>query len=217
MLDTCTFGGSSGAIQYAKIPSDYHADILLADSQHMDSFPGEHWDLIHIDGQQDGDGTFHDLELAIRKTTWILIDGYFWSDENLVASSIFMKKYKDFIDYSITIPGYAGEVLIKVKTNPKSNNQQYFDLQNAYTKSYYLSDCGGYQSFLKTNGEQLDLRLASVFLLAGPQNGLHILDIGCGRGELSYALAKAGTSVTGIDYSAHAIALLKTLFLLILL
>ena len=178
----------------------------------MEEFPGEKWDLIHIDGQQDGDGTFHDLEMAIRKASWILVDGYFWSDENMLATSYFMKKYCEFIKYAEIIPGYAGDILIKVKENPISKNQQYSDLQHAYSKSYYLSDCGGYQTFLKTKGEQLDLRLASVFLLAGPQKGLQFLDIGCGRGELSYALAKAGASVTCIDYSAQAISIAKNTF-----
>jgi predicted O-methyltransferase YrrM len=74
--DINTFGGSSGAIQYAKrILTDYHADIIHADTQEMEEFPGVHWDLIHIDGQLDGDGTFHYLEMAIRKASWILVDG----------------------------------------------------------------------------------------------------------------------------------------------
>ena len=211
--DTNTFGGSSGAIQYAKrILTGYNADILLSDSQDMEEFPGEHWDLIHIDGQQDGDGTFHDLEMAIRKASYILVDGYFWSDENMMATSYFMKKYPDFIEYAEIIPGYAGDLLIKVKENPISKNQHYSDLQQAYSQSYYLSDCGGYQTFLKTKGKQLDLRLNSVFLLACPQNDLHILDIGCGRGELPYALAKAGATVTGIDYSSEAISIAKNTF-----
>jgi 2-polyprenyl-3-methyl-5-hydroxy-6-metoxy-1,4-benzoquinol methylase len=211
--DTNTFGVSSGAIQYAKrVLADYHADIILADSQEMEEFPGVHWDLIHIDGQQGGDGTFHDLEMAIRKASWILVDGYFCSDENMVATSHFMKKYQDFFEYIEIIPGYAGDLLIKVKENPIFKNQQYSDLQHAYSQSYYLSDCGGYQTFVKTNGKQLDLRLISVFLLANPQKDLRILDIGCGRGELSYALAKAGATVTGIDYSSEAISIAKSTF-----
>lgn len=211
--DTNTYGGSSGAIQYAKrILTGYNADILLSDSQEMKEFPGDHWDLIHIDGQQDGDGTFHDLEMAIRKASWILVDGYFWSDENMMATSYFMKKYRDFIEYADIIPGYAGDLLIKVKENPISKNQQYSDLQHTYSQSYYLSDCGGYQTFLKTNGKHLDLRLISVFLLASPQKELQILDIGCGRGELSYALAKAGAIVTGIDYSSEAINIANNTF-----
>jgi 2-polyprenyl-3-methyl-5-hydroxy-6-metoxy-1,4-benzoquinol methylase len=130
----------------------------------------------------------------------------------MVATSHFMKKYREFIEYVEIIPGYAGDLLIKVKENPISKNQQCSDLQHAYSQSYYLSDCGGYQTFLKTNGKQLDLRLISVFLLAGPQKDLHILDIGCGRGELPYALAKACAKVTGIDYSSEAIKIANKTF-----
>jgi len=206
--DTSTYGGSSGAILYARnILKKYNAEVILLDSQKIDEFPGDHWDLIHIDGQQDGDGTFHDLELAIQKATWILIDGYFWSDENLLASSYFMKKYRDFIEYAITIPGYAGDVLIKVKNNPVKNITTYLKLSNEYSKQYYLCDCGGYDIFKRTKGKTLDNRLLANYLISEPKPAKRILDIGCGRGELCFALANAGAEVIGIDYSDDAIKL----------
>src|SRR5437762_4333916 len=65
-LDTDDFGGVKGAIEWArKIVAPFQAEFLIADSQEMERFPGEIYDLIHVDGQQEGDGTFHDMELAL--------------------------------------------------------------------------------------------------------------------------------------------------------
>lgn len=212
--DSDTFGGAKGALSWAKhITQSYNADFIIENTQNMDKFPGEHWDLIHIDGQQDGDGTFHDLELAIRKATWILVDGYFWSDENMLASTHFIKKYSQFIEYALIIPGYAGDLLIKVKHSPRSRGNSYIPLSSEYDKEYFEHDCGGYISFKHNHGRRLeDSRLIAPFLLAEPKPGIKILDIGCGRGELCYALAQKGADVTGIDYSQDAIDIAKTTF-----
>lgn len=211
--DTNTFGGSSGAILYAKrILKDYHADILLADSQEMEEFPGEHWDLIHIDGQQDGDGTFHDLEMAIRKTSWILVDGYFWSDENLVATSYFMKKYRDFIEHIEIIPGYAGDLLIKVKENPIINVHFNSILRLLFDEEYHKKQSITIDISKLTGDTVFDTKLLPLFLIMEPNEGMLVLDIGCGRGELPYALANAGATVTGIDYSSEAISIANKTF-----
>src|ERR1039458_4621811 len=62
-------------------PRGSKAEFLIADSQKMSSFPGGSYDLIHIDGQQDGKGTLHDLDLALGQGRYILVDGYFWTRE----------------------------------------------------------------------------------------------------------------------------------------
>ncbi|WP_421908309.1 methyltransferase domain-containing protein [Methanolacinia petrolearia] len=212
--NTDTFGGSIGAMEWAKkITSNYNAEFIIGDSQLMNLFPGDHWDLIHIDAQQDEDGTYNDLELALQKATWILVDGYFWSTENMFASTHFLKKYGSFIEYAIIIPGYAGDLLIKVKNRPNFKIQSYSELSGAYNHDYFEKDCGGYDTFKKTEGKRLeDQRLIAAYLLAEPMKGKRILDIGCGRGELCYALAKSGADVTGIDYSKDAIAIAKKTF-----
>jgi len=90
--NTNTYGGSVGAINWARqLTKGYDATFIIADSQKMTSFPGDQYDLIHIDGQQDGDGTFHDLELALPKARWVLVDGYFWSNENMFSATHFLK------------------------------------------------------------------------------------------------------------------------------
>ncbi len=209
--DSNTFGGSNGAISWAqKITQNYNAKFLLANTQEMRALPGEYYDLIHVDGQQDGDGTFHDLEMALEKARYILVDGYFWSTENMLSATYFLKKYSKFIEYAITLPGYAGEYIIKTKEIARNlfikyRTKNYSLLKEAYDTNYFMTDCGGYTSFFKTSGKVLDERLGAIFSLINPKVGEHILDIGCGRGELAFALSQAGSSVVGIDYSKDAI------------
>ncbi len=208
--DTDTYGGSSGAIHWArKITGGYDTAFIIADSQKMTSFPGDRYDLIHIDGQQDGDGTFHDLELALPKARWILVDGYFWSGENMLSATHFLKKYSRFIEYAAVIPGYAGDFLIKTNDSVKSFGTQErssLSLEGEYDYAYFQNDCGGYDSFKRTKGRILeDPRLIAAYLLAAPSEGKRVLDLGCGRGELSFALAQSGADVIGIDYSRAAI------------
>ena len=218
--DTDTFGGSKGAIQWAKkITKKNNAEFFIANTQEMDVLPGEYYDLIHIDGQQDGDGTFHDLELALPKAKWILVDGFFWSKENMLSTTYFLEKYKQFIEYAIIIPSYAGDVLIKTKYSDKNiriSDKNYSDqtIREEYNQTYFLHSCGGYDSFKKYQGKQLtDDRLLAALYLASPNSNTSILDIGCGRGELCYALAQAGAYVVGIDYSRSAISIAEKTFL----
>jgi 2-polyprenyl-3-methyl-5-hydroxy-6-metoxy-1,4-benzoquinol methylase len=213
-----TFGGTAGALQWAKkITAGRKAEFLNIDTQQVDSLPGDIYDFIHIDGQQDGDGTFHDLEMALEKGCYVLVDGYFWSKENMLSSTFFLEKYRKFIEYSLIIPGYAGELLIKTKHDIRFSanrlGKQYDQLKESYAETYFLEDCGGYDSFKKNKGTSLeDRRLLAIYYLADPKPDQKILDIGCGRGELSFALAKAKAAVTGIDYSVDAIKIARKTF-----
>jgi 2-polyprenyl-3-methyl-5-hydroxy-6-metoxy-1,4-benzoquinol methylase len=110
--------------------------------------------------------------------------------------------------------------LLLIKTNlsareifSKFKDRGYKNIQNSYNNSYFLTDCGGYDLFKKSKGNSLeDPRLLAAYYLANPKTGQKILDIGCGRGELAFALAKAGAEVTGIDYSESAISIAKDMF-----
>jgi 2-polyprenyl-3-methyl-5-hydroxy-6-metoxy-1,4-benzoquinol methylase len=215
--DSANFGGSVGAYKWAKmILEKYDAEIILSDTQKMESLPGSGYDLIHIDGQQDGDGTFHDLEMALEKGRYVLVDGFFWTAENMISSAYFMKKYDKFFEYAIIIPNYAGDLLIKTKVTAKgifsNKNKEYSLLQSYYNSNYYLTDCGGYEIFTKTNGMQLDERLKAVYTLANPSKTDTILDVGCGRGELAYALLLSGARVVALDYSSDAVSIGKKTF-----
>lgn len=217
-IDSEDYGGVKGAINWAKkIMQNYKTDFIIEDTTKMTSFPGDFYDLIHVDAQQDGDGTFGDLEKALEKGRYILVDGYFWSTQNMLSTTHFLDKYKEFIEYALTIPGYAGELLIKTK--PKAKNMfseytgAYETLVDSYDSNYYLNDCGGHETFNRTNGEEItDHRLLAAIDLAQPNKTKRILDIGSGRGELAYALSKTSLHVVGLDYSKDAIDISKQTF-----
>jgi 2-polyprenyl-3-methyl-5-hydroxy-6-metoxy-1,4-benzoquinol methylase len=208
--DSDSFGGSKGAINWAsQITEGFKASFHLGDSQSMVVLPGENYDLVHIDGQQDGDGTYHDLLLALEKSGFILLDGYMWSEQNMLSATYFLRKYGKLIDYALFIPGYAGELLIK----PNALAREFFEakrtdsvnLSKFYDDEYYLHDCGGYDVFTQTNGQSLDGRLSVVFDLVASKPDDMVLDVGFGRGELAYSLAGTGANVLAIDYSESAI------------
>jgi predicted O-methyltransferase YrrM len=213
--DSTTFGGSTGAINWArKACRNYGAEFVVADSTKMERFPGERYDLIHVDGQQDEGGTMHDLIVASAQARYILVDGYFWSRPNFFSASEFLYRYRDYIEFYEVIPGYAGELLIKTKLQDLSTAHSYVDssmaLRSAYTKDYYLLDCEGYDAFKRTLGATLeDPRLEAVAKLTGAGPITRALDLGCGRGELSLELARRGFEVTAIDYSEDAVKIAR--------
>ncbi len=232
-LDSDAFGGVKGAINWAtKLLQPYESELIVSDSQQMARFPGDTYDLIHVDGQQDGNGSFHDLRLAIAQGRYILVDGYHWTNQNYMAVNDFLLQHRDLLDWYGAIPGYAGELLIKVAqpesklqdSQPEDSRpqtakpqtakpQSSMDLRETYSKTYYTQDCGGYEAFTQTQGRRLDdPRLRSVAALATLTPPCRVLDLGCGRGELAYFLAERGYKVTAIDYSHSAIALAEAVF-----
>jgi SAM-dependent methyltransferase len=211
--DSDTYGGYKGAIQWARqITSGADADYLIADSQQLTEFPGGAYDLIHIDGQQDGGGSIQDLRKALGRAKYILVDGFFWTRDNFLHVSEFLYRYRDLLESVVIIPGYAGELLIaplqvQPPDGPVASSAA---LRSTYTESYYLQDCGGFDAYKNDKGLDLsDWRLRSVADLAdlGPVG--RALDLGCGRGEISVHLARIGHEVLAIDYSDSAIGLAR--------
>lgn len=76
-----------------------------------------------------------------------------------------------------------------------------------YTKKYYLSDCTGYQEFKKSFGKDLEPRFRELIKFFDIKQGMRVLDIGCGRGEMVIFAAKNNAEAVGIDYSKNAIYL----------
>src|SRR2546423_3414384 len=120
----------------------------------MERFPGEIYDLIHVDGQQDGDGTFHDMELAIRQGRYVVADGYFWNQQNCRALTEFLYQNRESVEFYGVIPGYAGELVLKVKESNLTatlgadpDRRDSSSLRESYGMPYYLRDCGGYVEF----------------------------------------------------------------------
>jgi len=217
--DSNEFGGQYGALDWArKLLTGYPAQILVADSQRLASFPGDYYDLIHVDGQQDGDSTFRDLELGLEKGRWLLVDGYFWSRENMLSATCFMEKYQRLIAGAYVIPGYAGDLLIETHTRAdrkvfRAIERHHSALHDAYDADYFMRDCGGYEAFKLHKGTVLaDARLRTLHHMCAPVPGMRILDIGCGRGEVAFACFDSGASVVGLDYSVSAIEIAKTAF-----
>jgi predicted O-methyltransferase YrrM len=210
-----SFGGSVGAIEWAqRATAPYQTDFIIADSTKMKRFPGDRFDLIHIDGQQDGVATLHDLVLASSQANYILVDGYFWSRQNFFSASEFLYQYRDAIEYYQVIPGYAGELLIRVKSQRFAVTDQPIEasstLRDAYTEQYYLSNCEGYEAFKRTLGAKLeDIRLEVIARLCRTVSSGRALDLGSGRGELSMELARQGFRVTAIDYSPDAVKIAR--------
>jgi len=227
--DLSTFGGQPGALTWTQQAlRNFNVELLKEDTQRLTRLPGAGYDLIHIDGQQDGDGTFHDLNLALNQGRYLLVDGYFWTRENFLAANEWLWLNQAAIEWAATIPGYAGELLIKSRLSalqpPHSNlpssevgalppsSQQ---LASAYTGHYYLNDCGGYAQWRRSLGKTLEdprLRAVADTARALVPHPARVLDLGAGRGELTYHFAAAGAEVTAIDYSPDAAALVEQTF-----
>jgi len=73
-----------------------------------------------------------------------------------------------------------------------------------YDKDYFLYAYGGKEKYL-TSLKNLPIPLEICLNLADPKPGESVLDIGCGRGHLSYACVLRGCKVTAIDYSQDAV------------
>lgn len=118
----------------------------------------------------------------------------------------FTERYKRLLD--CVSYGYREAIITLTPANGlslKSEGYSYSELAEAYDATYYLSDCGGFDAFEMSNGRCLDARLSNMGAIIDPQPGELILDVGCGRGELSWYLSQFCQHVVGIDYSQDAI------------
>ncbi|MCS7064394.1 MAG: class I SAM-dependent methyltransferase [Methylacidiphilales bacterium] len=75
----------------------------------------------------------------------------------------------------------------------------------AYTREYFEHWCNGAHEFRISRGKKLPIRLIIALKLANIRGGEHVLDVGCGRGELAVHCALRGAWVWGIDYSSAAL------------
>lgn len=207
--DSETFGGcrEAAAIARSKLAA-YDAQVIVGDTLTYDRFPGGPFDLIHIDGQQDEEGSWHDLRVALTQSRYILVDGYFWTRENFLNVSEFLFHCRNQIRWYGIIPGYAGELLIETNgasTAVSIGARESNEIRSTYTASYYMQDCGGFEAFKRSNGQLLEPRLQALWQLAQIRPSGAALDLGCGRGELAIQFARDGRRVTAVDYSPDAI------------
>ncbi|MCE5308858.1 MAG: methyltransferase domain-containing protein [Acidobacteriales bacterium] len=212
-LDVNQFGGVRGSIHWAQSKARrYDAQFMIANSQLMTTYPGGRYDLIHVDGQQDGAGSVHDISVALRQAEYVLVDGFFWTSENFWYISECLLRYRDLIEFCVIVPGYAGELLIKTRADAKGcpwgTAKSSRDLQTVYTRDFYLNRLRGSDDFMRYRARILTTPWhIALGLLAEAAPAGDALDIGCGRGELTVCLARQGRHVTAVDFSSDAIQL----------
>jgi len=78
-----------------------------------------------------------------------------------------------------------------------------------YTRDYYLGDCGGYHHFRSSKGTEFIEKFEIALQMVNVKENMNVLDIGCGRGEVTHYCTKLGANAVGIDYSKDAIAIAK--------
>lgn len=76
-----------------------------------------------------------------------------------------------------------------------------------YTRDYFLHHTSTSDEFKKTLGEELGLKHQEALKQANISEGMRVLDVGCGRGEILIHCAKKGAEAVGIDYASAAIKL----------
>src|SRR4051812_22368252 len=78
-----------------------------------------------------------------------------------------------------------------------------------YSKEYYLNSCLGFEEFKKYKGKKVHKRIKDYCDLLRLKKGMKVLDLGCGRGDLTIECARRGAQVIGVDYSKDGITLAK--------
>ncbi|MGC8866917.1 MAG: class I SAM-dependent methyltransferase [Elusimicrobiales bacterium] len=79
------------------------------------------------------------------------------------------------------------------------------ELEQIYTRDYFLNECDGFRTFKSSGGFHLSKRQKRIFRKVLESGARKIIDIGCGRGELALNLAIYGCEVWAVDFSKHAI------------
>jgi ubiquinone/menaquinone biosynthesis C-methylase UbiE len=78
-----------------------------------------------------------------------------------------------------------------------------------YTEDYFLTACEGYEEWIASEGEHLSRRLSAAFALATVEQGMAVLDVGCGRGEILRHCSQLGADAYGIDYAPVAVRMTR--------
>jgi SAM-dependent methyltransferase len=95
---------------------------------------------------------------------------------------------------------------MKIKLMGSNLSDKQLIQENEYVFPYHYLD-------LMPRFEYMFLTVRSyrkiVIGLLAPYNGSKVLDVGCGDGRLVYELAEYNLNITGVDYSASAIAFAK--------
>ena len=122
------------------------------------ALPGATWDLIHVDGRQDADHVFRDLEAAIHHGEYVLVDHHHLDRRTFLAVSEFLHRYRAELECHWAIAGPSGHILVKPLPGLWRAGDAGADsaaIRHHYDRDYYLGDCGGYPEFLESRGRRL--------------------------------------------------------------
>jgi 2-polyprenyl-3-methyl-5-hydroxy-6-metoxy-1,4-benzoquinol methylase len=78
-----------------------------------------------------------------------------------------------------------------------------------YSEDYYLADNEGYKEYQKGLESNIHPKFGRALKHVKLHANMNVLDIGCGRGELSFYALKSGCKVTAVDYSEAAIRIAR--------
>jgi SAM-dependent methyltransferase len=181
--------------------------------------PSQTFDMAHVGGTPDGDLLFEAIDRVLARARYVVIDGYSIRSRFLAANEA-VYQHRDDIASCWTFPRH-GELVIAVgREAPEHRSDSDAGtaptsgaLRHHYDEHYFLQDCGGHEGYKQTKGARLrDPRLAAVASIGGLRDPRRVLDLGCGRGELTFHFAKTGARVTAVDYSPEAVELAERCF-----
>lgn len=78
-----------------------------------------------------------------------------------------------------------------------------------YTEEYYLEGCSGADAFDVSQGLALSPKALELLDRLGAGPGMRAVDVGSGRGELVFNLARRGAVTVGLDYADAALRLAR--------
>jgi 2-polyprenyl-3-methyl-5-hydroxy-6-metoxy-1,4-benzoquinol methylase len=169
-------------------------------------------DSLRVVEADNADRLFDALENALRERRFFAVVGAAANRLQAQALAYFEHKHRFNLAQTLSWPD-ADLCVMESRLAQAAPPRDYLSLKSAYDERYFLADCGGYDTFVQSQGRLLaEVRHHALVALARPRKGQRLLDLGCGRGELSYALSRGGASVLGLDYAESAIDIARRTF-----
>lgn len=76
-----------------------------------------------------------------------------------------------------------------------------------YSEEYYLTACDGHSEYVAGKNILQNQRLRALWHFLRVHPGISLLDLGCGRGELTVQCGLTGAFAVGVDYSTDGVRL----------
>ena len=157
-LERDVSGEAAGRVAWARtILQSFGTDACVADRGSVDELSTKHgsFDLVHITSEAGGDEVLEDLLFALNRSRHILLDICPSDRITWLTIADFLLRYRDLIRYYSVIAG--GEAVLIETASPSGSTRgsaaSSRDLQDAYTRRYYLQDCGGFEAYKRHGGK----------------------------------------------------------------